>query len=84
MVARMMHREGLRICYVPDVADAASGHYNSTAAALRALGGRQSTNEVLMVAPTAFEFNEQAAQDNYFMHSDASSMVKVHPPTCSA
>jgi hypothetical protein len=29
----------------------------------------QSTNHVLMVAPTAFGFNEQAAQDNSFMHS---------------
>lgn len=32
---------------------------------------RQSTNEVLMVAPTAFGFNEQAAQDNSFMHAAA-------------
>ena len=30
--------------------------------------GEQSTNEVLMVAPTAFGFNEQTAQDNHFMH----------------
>jgi hypothetical protein len=28
---------------------------------------RQSTNEVLMMAPTAFASNEQAAQDNFFM-----------------
>lgn len=77
MGPRMMHREGLRVCYVPDVANAAHGKYNSTAAALKSLGARQSTNQVLMVAPTAFEFNEQAAQDNFFMHSDASSMVKV-------
>ncbi len=25
--------------------------------------------QVLMVAPTAFTFNEQAAQDNHFMHA---------------
>jgi hypothetical protein len=29
---------------------------------------RQSTNEVFMVAPTAFTFNEQAALDNHFMN----------------
>eukprot|EP00242_Pyramimonas_sp_CCMP2087_P001000 CAMPEP_0198232004 /NCGR_PEP_ID=MMETSP1445-20131203/115499_1 /TAXON_ID=36898 /ORGANISM="Pyramimonas sp., Strain CCMP2087" /LENGTH=494 /DNA_ID=CAMNT_0043912651 /DNA_START=119 /DNA_END=1603 /DNA_ORIENTATION=+ len=28
---------------------------------------KQSTNEVLMMAPTAFQSNMQAAQDNYFM-----------------
>ena len=27
--------------------------------------------QVLMVAPTAFGFNEQTAQDNHFMHSAA-------------
>ncbi|MEW5303845.1 MAG: hypothetical protein WDW36_006499 [Sanguina aurantia] len=31
-------------------------------------GVRQSTNTILMVSPTAFGFNEQAAQDNSFMH----------------
>jgi hypothetical protein len=31
--------------------------------------GAQSTNEVLMVAPTAFGFNEQSAADNHFMHA---------------
>jgi hypothetical protein len=30
-------------------------------------GHAQSTNEVLMVAPTAFEFNEVCAEDNHFM-----------------
>lgn len=65
------------MCYVPDVAAAAKGGYNSAAAALAALGARQSSNEVLMVAPTAFQFNEEAAQDNYFMHSDATSMTEV-------
>jgi hypothetical protein len=31
---------------------------------------RQSTDKLLMVAPTAFGFNEQAARDNHFMHRD--------------
>lgn len=31
--------------------------------------GVQSTNEVLMVAPTAFGFNKQTAADNHFMHA---------------
>jgi hypothetical protein len=33
--------------------------------------GRQSTDKVLMVAPTAFGFNEEAAKDNHFMHAAA-------------
>ena len=33
--------------------------------------GEQSTNEVLMVAPTAFGFNEETAADNHFMHAAA-------------
>jgi hypothetical protein len=40
---------------------------NSVAAAAQR-GVAQSTNRVLMVAPTAFGFNDQAAQDNSFMH----------------
>lgn len=42
---------------------------NLAAAKLR--NAKQSTNEVLMVAPTAFGFNEQTAADNYFMHAAA-------------
>ena len=30
-------------------------------------GASQSTNEVLMVAPTAFRYNEECAEDNHFM-----------------
>jgi hypothetical protein len=41
---------------------------NSVAVAME-LRSAQSTNSVLMVAPTAFGFNEQAAQDNSFMHA---------------
>lgn len=37
------------------------------------MGVRQSTNHVLMVAPTAFGFNDQAAQDNHFMHASTGS-----------
>ena len=33
--------------------------------------GKQSSREVLMVAPTAFVFNDQAAQDNTFMNTKA-------------
>ncbi|KAF6262116.1 Amidinotransferase [Scenedesmus sp. NREL 46B-D3] len=33
------------------------------------LRSAQSSNSVLMVAPTAFGFNEEAAQDNSFMHA---------------
>ena len=65
----MLKREGLRVCHVPDVR--AAQQYNSGRAA-QSRGPRQSTNEVLMVAPTAFTFNEQAAQDNSFMHASTS------------
>jgi hypothetical protein len=46
---------------------------DSWRAALAARGGggggaRQSTNEVLMVSPSSFGFNAQAAADNFFMH----------------
>lgn len=66
---------------MPDVASAAK--HNSAKAMQH--GKRQSTNEVLMVAPTAFGFNEQTAQDNSFMHAsreggstDAGSDVTHH------
>jgi hypothetical protein len=41
---------------------------NSVAVAL-GLRSAQSSSNVLMVAPTAFGFNEDAAQDNSFMHA---------------
>ena len=66
---------------MPDVASAAK---HNSAKALQQ-GKRQSTNEVLMVAPTAFGFNEETAQDNSFMHAsrdggstDAGSDVTHH------
>lgn len=62
---------------VPDVSAAAAaltggapGLPNSVASATQ-LRSMQSTNHVLMVAPTAFGFNEQAAQDNSFMQAAA-------------
>ena len=63
----MLKREGIRVAHVPNIRSASQ--YNSTQAAA-SRGARQSTNEVLMVAPTAFGFNEQAAQDNSFMHGN--------------
>lgn len=56
-----------RVALVPDVA--AAGLAEATPVVGATKGVRQSTNEVLMVAPTAFGFNEQAAQDNSFMHA---------------
>jgi len=65
---RMLKREGVRVVHVPDVQAAKHALHNSARAAA-SRGPRQSSNEVLMVAPTAFGFNSQAAQDNTFMHS---------------
>uniref|UniRef100_A0A061RZ36 Amidinotransferase n=1 Tax=Tetraselmis sp. GSL018 TaxID=582737 RepID=A0A061RZ36_9CHLO len=64
---RYLRRELLRVDYVPDLAAAAGGTYNGSRA--HSDSALQSSNEVLMVAPTAFTFNQQAAQDNYFMNS---------------
>ena len=61
---RLLKREGIRTALVPDLA--AVPKYNSCQAVQRGL--RQSTNEILMVAPTAFGFNHEAAEDNYFMN----------------
>ena len=69
-------RQGLKVALVPDVPAAAKAAAAAAAAAapnaarVAAAGASpQSTNRVLMVAPTAFGFNEQAAQDNAFMHA---------------
>lgn len=62
---RLLRRENIQVCAVPDVAAAAK--QNSVKALQR--GARQCTNEVLMIAPTAFGFNDQTAQDNSFMHA---------------
>ncbi|KAF5835837.1 Amidinotransferase-domain-containing protein [Dunaliella salina] len=63
-LSRYLNNEGVRIALVPDVSKAEG----STAAKGAKLALKQSSNEVLMVAPTAFGFNEQAAEDNSFMH----------------
>lgn len=79
-LASYLSRRNVRVALVPDVAEAfaatvAAGQPetgvrmpNSIAGATK-LRSMQSTNNVLMVAPTAFGFNEQAAQDNSFMHA---------------
>ncbi|KAG2502170.1 hypothetical protein HYH03_000657 [Edaphochlamys debaryana] len=61
------HRQ--RVALLPDVA--LPGLERATPVVGTTKGVRQSSNEVLMVAPTAFGFNEQAAQDNSFMHAAA-------------
>jgi hypothetical protein len=79
-LATYLNRRSMRVALVPDVAEAFAAAAtagrpemrttlpNSVAAATK-LRSMQSTNSVLMVAPTAFGFNEQAAQDNSFMHA---------------
>lgn len=78
-------RQGLRVALVPDVASAASSAASSAApnaARIAAAGASpQSTNSVLMVAPTAFGFNEQAAQDNSFMHAGEAASEGGSPLT---
>lgn len=44
-------------------------HLPNSVAVAMGLRSAQSSNSVLMVAPTAFGFNEEAAQDNSFMHA---------------
>ena len=39
---------------------------------------KQSTNKVMMVAPTAFGFNDQAAQDNTFMNSSVAGNMPLN------
>ena len=61
----------MHVRQVPDVRAAAAALASADAEAAAAAGVpiKQSTNEVLMVAPTAFVFNQEAAQDNSFMNS---------------
>ena len=60
---------GVRVSHAHDVSLAAASATNSARAAAKG-GARQSTNTVLMVSPTSFGFNAQAAEDNYFMHAN--------------
>jgi hypothetical protein len=71
-MAEFLRRQRVAAALVPDVQKAAAGASSSNACvSARRVTGRQSTNRVLMVAPTAFGFNEQAAQDNSFMHDES-------------
>lgn len=74
---RLLKREGIRTALVPDLA--AVPKYNSCQAVQRGL--RQNTNEILMVAPTAFGFNSEAAEDNYFMHDTLNGGKGTAPGT---
>ena len=83
-LTRHLHQQGVRMALTPDVAAAAAaidatGSSSSSGVDLRGKvlnsiacaaqqGVAQSSNRVLMVAPTAFGFNDQAAQDNSFMN----------------
>ncbi len=53
-----LHSQGVRVALLPNV----SMHAPITPVTAASRGVRQSSNELLMVAPTAFGFNEQAAQ----------------------
>lgn len=74
---RFLRGHGLHVQHVPDVralAAAAAAH-NAEAAAAAGAPVKQSTNEVLMVAPTAFVYNQQAAQDNSFMNTETGEQI---------
>jgi len=78
---RYLKSNSIEVDYVPDLQQAVQGAYNGSRIAVD--GALQSSNEVLMVAPTAFTFNQQAAQDNYFMTSiDESSGGLVTQQVC--
>lgn len=63
-----LRNSGAKVALVPG--DVSSPSTLSTTAVKGVLAGiSQSSNEVFMVSPTAFGFNEQAAQDNSFMHA---------------
>jgi len=66
-----MNRYNVPLLHVPDIhAVAAAGLSRDV---LPSPLIKQSTNRVLMVAPTAFVFNDQAAQDNTFMNSSTTT-----------
>ncbi|KAG7668098.1 hypothetical protein Ndes2526B_g03388 [Nannochloris sp. 'desiccata'] len=69
---RFLRGHGMHVRQVSDVgaAAAALAAHDTEAAAAAGIPTRQSTNEVLMVAPTAFVFNQEAAQDNSFMNTN--------------
>lgn len=55
---QFLHSQGTRVALLPDLAS----HTPITPITAVSKGERQSSNEVFMVAPTSFGFNEQAAQ----------------------
>lgn len=60
-----LHSHHVKMALVPDVDSPAAPE--STPVKAARWGVRQSSNRIMQVAPTAFGFNEQAAQDNSFM-----------------
>ena len=68
---------GLRVCRAHD----ASAALAAARASPPARSPRQSTNEVLMVAPAAFGFNPQAAQDNFFMSDKTEAAPSSSSPS---
>lgn len=66
---RFLRGHGLTLRQVPDVRAAAASVQAAAVDESSTYQVKQSTNEVLMVAPTAFVFNHEAAQDNTFMNA---------------
>ncbi|KAL4856191.1 hypothetical protein ACK3TF_003331 [Chlorella vulgaris] len=81
-MVRFFKQHDLHTILVPDVLAAQDGLFTSVRGAQG--GIKQSTNEVLMVAPTAFVFNPQAAQDNTFMNSAVNSFDPPPPPAAGS
>ena len=80
--------QGARVAMLPDLANLSS---EATAVRSAVQEIAQSSNEILMVAPTAFGFNEQAAQvithvsENHQCHHHASLLhltVLAHAHKC--
>lgn len=65
-----LHSSGWRVLPVDSVQE-----LNELQDGERQIPAQQSTNHVLACAPTAFNFNEGAATDNYFMHASISPMT---------
>lgn len=68
-LVRYLKMHGLSVKQVSNLKEAAALSESMSTA-------RQSSNEVLMVAPTAFVFNDQAAQDNSFMNTETGEVIQ--------
>ena len=68
---RFLSRSRIAASLLPDLARVALDADAPNSVRGPAHGVSQSSNSVLMVAPTAFGFNEQTAADNHFMHTAA-------------